>query len=48
MKIRVQHRFESSLPTADEHPYRTGPWRPQRVEYDAWAPADPALPPLRR
>jgi carotenoid cleavage dioxygenase len=36
MKIRVQHRFESSLPTADEHPYRTGPWRPQRVEYDAW------------
>src|ERR1017187_9579545 len=25
----------STLPADDDHPYRSGPWRPQSVEYDA-------------
>ena len=36
MKVDIHDRFESRLPTEDEHPYRTGAWRPQTVEYDAW------------
>jgi carotenoid cleavage dioxygenase-like enzyme len=36
MKIQVQKRFVSGLPAGDEHPYRTGAWRPQTTEYDAW------------
>jgi len=36
MKIQVHERFESKLPEKDEHPYRSGAWRPQSVEYDAW------------
>ncbi len=36
MKTQIRHRFESQLPADDTHPYRTGPWRPQSVEYDAW------------
>lgn len=30
----VGHRL-SSLPDGDDHPYRTGPWRPQTREWDA-------------
>jgi carotenoid cleavage dioxygenase len=36
MKVQVHERFESGLPADDEHPYRTGAWRPQHTEYDAW------------
>ncbi|MFP8879461.1 MAG: carotenoid oxygenase family protein [Myxococcota bacterium] len=36
MKIEVHQRYESGLPDNDDHPYRTGAWRPQSVEYDAW------------
>ena len=36
MQVTVHARFESGLPADDAHPYRTGAWRPQTVEYDAW------------
>ena len=36
MKVQVHHDWGTSLPTDDIHPYRTGAWRPQHVEYDAW------------
>ncbi len=36
MKVEVHQRFQSTLPADDTHPYRTGAWRPQTVEYDAW------------
>ncbi|MDH3753429.1 MAG: carotenoid oxygenase family protein [Acidimicrobiia bacterium] len=36
MRIQVNERFESRLPADDTHPYRTGAWRPQTTEYDAW------------
>jgi carotenoid cleavage dioxygenase-like enzyme len=36
VQVDVHARFESALPVADTHPYRTGVWRPQTVEYDAW------------
>jgi carotenoid cleavage dioxygenase len=36
MKIHIHQRFESGLPADDTHPYRTGAWRPQTTEYDAW------------
>ncbi len=36
MKVQIHERFESRLPADDEHPYRTGAWRPQATEYDAW------------
>jgi len=35
MKLRVHHRWESKLPADDDHPYRTGAWRPNLVEHDA-------------
>ena len=37
MHARAVHRFESRLPPAgaDDHPYRTGAWRPQVTEWDA-------------
>ncbi|HTE50944.1 MAG TPA: carotenoid oxygenase family protein [Kofleriaceae bacterium] len=35
MKVSVHQRFESRLPPGDDHPYRTGPWTPSLVEYDA-------------
>lgn len=35
MDVRVVHRYESRLPADDDHPYRTGAWRPNLVEYDA-------------
>jgi carotenoid cleavage dioxygenase-like enzyme len=28
-------KFLSTLPEGDDHPYRTGPWRPQTTEWDA-------------
>ncbi|MEC9340709.1 MAG: carotenoid oxygenase family protein [Pseudomonadota bacterium] len=36
MKVQVRERFESRLPADDDHPYRTGAWRPQSTEYTAW------------
>ena len=36
MKIQVHERFASGLPEDDVHPYRSGAWRPQSTEYDAW------------
>ena len=35
MKIEEIKRWASGLPTDDDHPYRTGAWRPNLVEYDA-------------
>ena len=36
MQVAVHRQFQATLPPDDDHPYRTGPWQPQRVEYDAW------------
>ncbi len=36
MRVQIHERFESGLPADDTHPYRTGAWRPQTREYDAW------------
>ncbi len=36
MKVEIHERFASGLPADDDHPYRTGAWRPQTTEYDAW------------
>src|SRR5690349_4305341 len=36
MHVSVVNRFASTLPDDDSHPYRTGPWRPNHVEYDAF------------
>ena len=35
MKATVVQRFEKRLPDDDDHPYRTGAWRPQLAEWDA-------------
>lgn len=35
MRTTVVHRWTSGLPADDDHPYRTGAWRPDLVEYDA-------------
>jgi carotenoid cleavage dioxygenase len=35
MNVHVVARYPSNLPADDDHPYRTGPWRPQHTEYDA-------------
>ena len=35
MDARVVARFESTLPADDDHPYRTGPWRPNVTEWHA-------------
>jgi carotenoid cleavage dioxygenase-like enzyme len=35
MKVTEVSRVNSLLPADDDHPYRTGAWRPQFVEYDA-------------
>ena len=35
MDVSVVNRFTSTLPADDDHPYRTGPWRPQTTEFDA-------------
>ncbi len=33
--MRVVDRLPNLLPADDDHPYRTGPWRPNFVEWDA-------------
>lgn len=35
MGTAIHRRFVSTLPAGDDHPYRSGAWRPQCVEYDA-------------
>ena len=35
MDVTVYGKMLSTLPADDDHPYRSGPWRPQHVEYDA-------------
>ncbi|MBZ0239003.1 MAG: carotenoid oxygenase family protein [Deltaproteobacteria bacterium] len=35
MKVEIVKRWESRLPADDDHPYRTGAWAPDAVEYDA-------------
>jgi carotenoid cleavage dioxygenase len=35
MNVRVVRRYENLLPEGDDHPYRTGAWQPNLVEYDA-------------
>ena len=35
MDVALVGKFLSTLPEDDDHPYRTGPWRPQTTEYDA-------------
>lgn len=35
MKLEVVRRYPSLLPADDDHPYRTGAWRPNLVEYNA-------------
>lgn len=36
MDIRIVKRHERRLPEDDDHPYRTGAWRPNLTEYDAF------------
>ncbi len=36
MKVERRATLESGLAPDDTHPYRTGVWRPQQNEYDAW------------
>ena len=35
MTVRVVSRMDTTLDPADDHPYRTGAWQPNFVEYDA-------------
>jgi carotenoid cleavage dioxygenase len=35
MDVEVVGKFLSTLPEDDDHPYRTGPWRPQTTEWRA-------------
>ena len=35
MDVEIVGKFLSTLPEEDDHPYRTGPWRPQTTEWDA-------------
>ena len=35
VKVTLAGRRPSSLPADDDHPYRSGPWRPQEREWDA-------------
>jgi carotenoid cleavage dioxygenase len=35
VKVHVVDRINSTLPDDDSHPYRTGAWKPNVVEYDA-------------
>ncbi len=36
MKYEIREPINHSLPSDDVHPYRSGVWRPQFCEYDAW------------
>ncbi|WP_167097865.1 carotenoid oxygenase family protein [Mycobacterium sp. DL592] len=38
MDVTVVGKFLSTLPEDDDHPYRTGPWRPQNTEWRAEGP----------
>jgi carotenoid cleavage dioxygenase-like enzyme len=33
--VEIVSKFLTTLPEDDDHPYRTGPWRPQTIEWDA-------------
>jgi len=35
VNIDLVERFVSTIPADDDHPYRTGPWRPQQAEWNA-------------
>lgn len=35
MDVEIVGRLLSTLPADDDHPYRTGPWRPQTTEWKA-------------
>ena len=35
MDVEIVGKFLSTLPEDDDHPYRTGPWRPQTTEWRA-------------
>ncbi len=35
MDVEIVGKFLSTLPEDDDHPYRTGPWRPQTTEWQA-------------
>lgn len=35
MNVDLVGKFLSTLPEDDDHPYRTGPWRPQTTEWEA-------------
>ncbi|OBI85934.1 carotenoid oxygenase family protein [Mycobacterium asiaticum] len=35
MNVEIVGKYLSTLPEDDDHPYRTGPWRPQTTEWDA-------------
>ncbi|KAA1248412.1 carotenoid oxygenase family protein [Mycobacterium simiae] len=35
MNVELVGKYLSTLPEDDDHPYRTGPWRPQTTEWDA-------------
>ena len=35
MNVEIVGRVASTLPADDDHPYRTGAWQPNFVEYDA-------------
>jgi carotenoid cleavage dioxygenase len=35
MDVEVYGKMLSTLPGDDDHPYRSGPWRPQQLEYNA-------------
>ena len=36
MKVQIHQSFATDIPANDTHPYRSGAWRPQTKEYDAW------------
>ncbi len=36
MRTEILQEFETNLPADDDHPYRSGPWRPQHTEWRAW------------
>src|SRR3954469_4310730 len=35
MHVEIIGKWLSTLPEDDDHPYRSGPWRPQTTEYNA-------------
>ncbi len=36
MDVKIVEKVPSTLPEDDDHPYRTGAWRPNVIEYDAF------------